>query len=88
MLRGLPTTRAGRMVGDLLRDNLDLDAVARITADVLDRVIDYPRVVAESVAPQAGKFGFRKGDGVALLNHLLTLANYRDKDRMIGMASP
>jgi hypothetical protein len=87
VLHGLPTTRAGRMVGDLLGDHVDPDAVARIAAEVLDHVFDYPRVVAESVAPFAIRFGFRKDDGVALLNDLLVRAGYKDRDQMVAMAS-
>src|SRR5205807_180320 len=37
LLRGLPVTRAGRMVGDLLADHVDPSAIAHITAQVVDR---------------------------------------------------
>lgn len=87
LILGLPTTRAGRMVGDLLADNVDPDSVARITVEVLDRVLDYPRVVAQCLAPYAARFGLPKGDGVALLDDLLLRANYRDKDDVISLAS-
>jgi hypothetical protein len=53
LLGGLPTTRAGWMVGQLLADHADVDAVAEITREVLERVLDYPAVVAEAVAPYA-----------------------------------
>jgi hypothetical protein len=86
LLHGLPTTRAGRMIRDLIADHIDPHQVAQITAEVVDRVFDYPRVIAENIAPHASRFGYRKGDGVALLDHLLTLAEYKDKSEMLAMA--
>jgi hypothetical protein len=88
LLHGLPTTRAGRMVRDLLADHVDPNQVAQITAEVVDHVFDYPRVIAENIAPFAARFGYRKGDGVGLLDHLLTLAHYKDKGEMLAMAGP
>ena len=86
LLAGLPTTRAGWMVGDLLADNVDPNSVAQITVEVLDRVLDYPRVVAKSLAPYAARIGLPRGDGVAMLEYLLSRANYRDKDEMVSLA--
>ena len=86
VLHGLPATRAGRMVGDLLADYVDPESVARITAEVVDRVFDYPSVVAEQIAPFAARFGLPRGDGAALLDELLTIANYHDRARMIEQA--
>lgn len=83
VLHGLPTTRAGWMIGDLLADHVDPESVARITAEVVDRVFDYPSVVAERIAPFAARFGLRRGDGVALLDYLLDLADYRDRESTI-----
>lgn len=48
ILHGLPMTRAGRMVADLLADHHEPEAVAQIVREVLDQVYDYPRVVAEA----------------------------------------
>jgi len=86
LLHGLPVTRAGWTIGDLLDDAIEPDEVAQITAQVVDRVFDYPSVIAERIAPHAARFGFRRGDGVALLDHLLTLAAYRDREEMVAMA--
>ncbi|MGH2831355.1 MAG: hypothetical protein ACRDK2_01145, partial [Solirubrobacteraceae bacterium] len=86
LLHGLPTTRAGGMIADLLNDHIEPASVAQITAEVVHRVFDYPSVIAESIAPYASRFGFRHGDGVALLEHLLTLADYKDRDEMIAIA--
>jgi hypothetical protein len=86
VLDGLPTTRAGRTVGDLLADHVDPNAVAQITVEVLDRMLDYPRAVVDDLAPYSGRFGFAAGDGVALLDHLLHLAGSRDRDRFLAEA--
>jgi hypothetical protein len=83
---GLPTTTAGWMVGDLLADNVDADAVAQIAAEVLDRGLDYPRVVAESLAPHAQRFRLPKSDGVAVLNSLLERVQYRDRIEVLAEA--
>ena len=75
------------MVGDLLADNVDPDAVGQIAAQSLDRVFDYPRMIAQSLAPYAMRFGFLTGDGVALLNHLLARAGYSHREQMVAMAA-
>ena len=46
-------------------------------------MFDYPSVVAERIAPFAARFGLPPGDGVALLDELLTLAGYRDRETML-----
>lgn len=89
VIDGLPATRAARMVGDLLGDDIEPSSVAHIAAVVIDRVLDYPSNVAECIAPYASRFGFRRGDGPALLDHLLTLAGYdshRDQIRQEARA--
>jgi hypothetical protein len=59
---------------------------AQITAEVVHRVLDYPSTIAECIAPYAQRFGFRQGDGPALFEHLLTLADYSERDEMIAIA--
>ena len=86
LVDGLPTTRAGWMVGQLLADHVDPDAVAQIAREVLERVQDYPRVVAEAVAPYAQRFGLERGAGVALLDELLRRAGSRDREAIIAEA--
>jgi len=87
LLAGLPATRAARMIGDLLGDHVEPSSVAQITAEVIDRVFDYPSDVAECIAPYASRFGFRRGDGVGLLDHLLSLAGYsRNRDSIRSLA--
>jgi hypothetical protein len=65
------------MIADLMADHVEPSAVARITAEVIENVYDYPRVVAEKIAPYAASFGLRQRDGVALLEHFLDLAGGR-----------
>jgi hypothetical protein len=86
VMRGLPATRAGWMIGDLLADHVDPESVARITAEVVDRGLDYPSVVAERIGPFVARFGLTPGDGVALLDELLTVAGYRDRATMLREA--
>jgi hypothetical protein len=42
LLHGLPTTRACLMIADLLNDHIEPASVAQITAEVAQRVFDYP----------------------------------------------
>jgi hypothetical protein len=86
VLGGLPTTRAGRMIDDLLADHVDPDGVARITAEVIERILDYPRDVADALAPHAHQFGCRRGDGPALLDELLRRAGSRERDALLAEA--
>lgn len=86
LLRGLPVTRAGRMIADLLADHVDPNAVGQIAAEVIDRGFDSPPVIAERIAPHTASFGFRRGDGAALLDHLLTLAGYQGRANAVAMA--
>jgi Transcriptional regulator, AbiEi antitoxin len=83
VLHGLPVTRASWMIGDLLADHIDPETVARITAEVIDRVLDYPAAIAERAAPFAARFGLSRGDGLGVLDQLLTLAAYGDRESII-----
>lgn len=89
LLHGLPVTRAGRMIGDLLGDHVDPDSVAQITVEVLDRVLEHPDVVVECVAPHAARFGFGRGDGASLLDDLLGRTGRRDRAMVVreGLAA-
>ena len=87
VLRGLPVTRAGRMIADLLDDHVEPSAIARITFEVIENTHDYPGVVAEKIAPYAASFRLKAGDGVALLEHLLDLAGGRlDRETILAEA--
>lgn len=86
VLRGLPVTRAGWMIGDLLADHVDPESIARITAEVVDRVLDHPPVIAKRIAPFAVRFGLPRGDGVSLLDELLALAGHRDRKAIVKEA--
>lgn len=88
LLGGLPTTRAAWMIGQLLADHVDPDAVAEITREVLDRALDYPSVVAEALAPYAHRFGYPRGDGAALLDELLRRAGSGTREALPAAARP
>ena len=85
LVRGLPTTSAGRMIADLLGDHLEPAIVARIAAEALRRGLDIPANIVELIAPYAARFGFRRGDGLALLDHLLRLGNYTGRQDLIAL---
>lgn len=86
LLGGLPTTRAGWMIGQLLADHVDPDAVAQITREVIERDLDYSRDVAESLAPYAQRFGYLRGDGVALLDEFLRRAGSPNREVLVAEA--
>lgn len=86
ILHGLPVTRAAWMIGDLVADHVDPESVGRIAAEVVDRVFDHPATIAGRIAPFAARFGLPRGDGVALLGELLTLAGHDARDRILEEA--
>jgi hypothetical protein len=77
-LRGLPVTLPSRIASDLLYDNEDPQAVAHVMTDAIRAVYDYPGSFADALAPHAGKFGLRRGDGIAVLRWLLELVGDPD----------
>lgn len=79
-LRGLPVTRPSRIASDLLFDDEDPGAVAQIIVDSIREVYDYPGSFSDSLAPHAARFGFRRGDGIAVLKWLLDLVGDPDTD--------
>lgn len=83
ILDGLPTTRAGQMVADLLADHHEPPGVAQVTREVLNQVFDYPSVVAEKLAPFAARFGLPAGDGVGLLDLFLAMAGDPGRQALI-----
>jgi hypothetical protein len=80
-------TRAGWIIGELLEDHVDPDAVAQITSEVLDRALDYPRVLADVLSPFAGRFGLPAGDGLGLMNEFLLRAGNPDRERILADAA-
>lgn len=72
-LRGMPVTRPARIAADLLSDREDPEAVAYVVADAIRGAYDYPGGFAETLAPNAAKFGYQRQDGLALLRWLLDL---------------
>ena len=82
-LHGLPVTRPPRIAADLLRDHEDPEAVARLIADAIRPVYDYPGTFAESLEPFAARFGLRKGDGLGLLRWFLDMTGDPERWRHI-----
>ena len=72
-LKGLPVTMPSRIAFDLLDQDEDPSAVAQLIADAIRRGYDYPASFAERLAALAFKFGFRRGDGMAILGWLFEL---------------
>lgn len=85
-LRGLPVTRPSRIAADLLDDREDPEAVARITADAIRVVYDYPGTFAEVFAPFSAQFGLRRDDGYSLLRWLLEIVGDPETPRWLAEA--
>jgi hypothetical protein len=85
-LRGLPVTRPSRIAADMLDDREDTEAVARVVVAAIRAVHDYPGVFANSLAPYAARYGLRRGDGLALLRDLLSLADDPEAPRWMEEA--
>lgn len=85
-LGGLPVTRPARTAADLLADREDPESVAQVIADALRTANDTPGTVAHAIAPHATKFGFRRGDGYALLEWLLDLTDAPELDSWLNQA--
>lgn len=83
-LKGLPVTRPSRIASDLLFDHEDPEAIARIIAESIRLVYDYPGTFADQLAKHASNFGLRKQDGLGLLRWLLDLT--KDKNASQWMA--
>jgi len=81
VLGGLPVTRPGRLIADLVSDHVEPAAVAGIAGELLDRRLEDEPALAESLGPYAARFGYRLGDGRALLSHLLELTSHAPTSR-------
>ena len=86
VIHGLPSTRAGRMIADMLADHVDPVAVAQIVHEVLTQVHDTANSVAGHLAPHSRRFGLRADDGVGILDHMLRLAGSRERERLVSEA--
>jgi predicted transcriptional regulator of viral defense system len=75
VVKGLPTTRPARMLADLLADGQEPVLVARMVAEMIERIYDHPGTIAEHLAPFALAFGRPPGDGVGVLKYLLELVD-------------
>jgi hypothetical protein len=84
--RGLPVTSPARMIADLLDDHIEPERVAQITTEVIHKGLDDPSAIVELIGPTAARLGFRRGDGMALLDHLLTVAKYPARAEIAALA--
>jgi putative AbiEi antitoxin of type IV toxin-antitoxin system len=83
---GLLATRPQRTAADLLRAREDPEAVAQVVADALRRGSASPGEFAAALAASAAAHGFRRGDGVSLLQWLLDLTGGPDGSRWMSLA--
>ncbi len=74
------------MIADLLEDHIEPESVAQIAAEVVHRELDHPDTIAECIAPLALRHGFRRGDGPALLDHLLRMAGSSGQIERVSVA--
>jgi hypothetical protein len=86
VLRGLPVTRPSRIASDLLHDNADPTAVAQIVSSAMRGVYEYPGTIARALAPQAARFGFRRNDGVAMLDWMTDVVGDPERDFWLSVA--
>jgi hypothetical protein len=80
---GLLLTRPPRIASDLIRAREDPEAVAHIVTDALRRGHAAPSEFAASLSPAAAAYGFRRGDGLAVLTWLLDLTGDPDTAKWI-----
>jgi hypothetical protein len=85
-LGGMLVTRPSRIAADLLADREDPEAVARITAEAIRKVYDYPGTFADSLSPLSAQFGLRREDGYTLLRWLLELVGDPQTPRWLDEA--
>jgi hypothetical protein len=84
---GMPVTRPARIAADLLDDKEDPEAVAYVVADSIRLIYDDPGRFAAALAPCAGRLGFRRGDGLALLSWLLDIAGDPERSHWMEEAA-
>jgi hypothetical protein len=72
-VRGLLVTRPSRIAADLLNDLEDPEAVGQVIADALREGHEVPEAFISSLGESAVRYGFRSGDGAAVLRWLLDL---------------
>jgi hypothetical protein len=83
---GLPVTRPQRIATDLIQAREDPEAVAQVIAEAIRRSYNSPGAFASALAPHTMPYGFRQGDGLALLRWLLDLTGDPERGRWIDEA--
>lgn len=87
ILGGLPVTSPARTASDLLADNEDPEAVARVVADALRKKKTWAGHLPHALAPRAAQLRFRRADGEAVLAWLLDLSGAPEADRWLEEAN-
>jgi predicted transcriptional regulator of viral defense system len=87
-LAGLPVTMPARTAADLLSDHEEPDAVGRVIADALRVGLASPASFEAALSPQAGRYGFRRGNGLGVLRWLLELTHDPETPTWLKEASP
>ncbi|HEV2360200.1 MAG TPA: type IV toxin-antitoxin system AbiEi family antitoxin domain-containing protein, partial [Acidimicrobiales bacterium] len=72
-LSGFLVTRPSRIVADLLRDEEEPEAVARVAVDALRSYSNRTTTFVDELAPLARRLGFREGAGESVLRWLLEM---------------
>jgi hypothetical protein len=85
-VEGLLVTRPSRIAADLLNEREDPQAIGYLVADALRGSYEYPRTVADALAPLARRFGQAKADGLGMLRWLLELVDAPESDNWLGEA--
>jgi len=85
-VRGLLVTRPSRIASDLLADGEEPGAVAQVIVEGIRNVYDYPGTFVNALAPHASRYGFRRGEGLALLRSLLDLVGDPGSERWLEEA--
>lgn len=87
LVAGLPITTVERTLADLVADRTDLSLVADALADAARASRVNLQSLADLLGPVAARQGHARGDGQALLDHLLSIAGLDPDSVATRMAS-
>ncbi|MFJ3313410.1 type IV toxin-antitoxin system AbiEi family antitoxin domain-containing protein [Micrococcus endophyticus] len=87
LVAGLPVTTAERTLADMVADRIDLSLVADALADATRAGRVNLQRLADLLGPVAARQGHARGDGKALLDHLLGIAGLDFESVAARMAS-
>ncbi|WP_161976693.1 type IV toxin-antitoxin system AbiEi family antitoxin domain-containing protein [Kocuria rosea] len=87
LVAGLPVTTAERTLADMVADRIDLSLVADALADATRAGGVNLQWLADLLGPVAARHGHARGDGKALLDHLLSIVGLDSESVAARMAS-